>query len=245
MSFIDQNTIITSLQALADNERFQQAVNNIKVGKFKRGKDNQKYKDRLIYTRELRNYVYNPAIMNTIFSTPEIKLRFFRTFGYKGSIDFTIYPQSWLRDLPLLNIGKGTYLADGILLGTNQVTPDQEWICTGTIDIGEKCIFDQGCSVGYNSTIGANSIIGFEVAIGVKNRIGTNVRIGGRSNIAHGCKIGNNVVIPDCCRIGSFSVIEEDVELAEYTDIPAFSLVTKEGIFSRRRVTVPTSRMAA
>ncbi len=234
MSFIDSNIINKSLRTLADNERFQQAVNNIKAGKFKRDEGNINYQDRLIYTRELRNYVYNPAILNFIFSDAETKFLFFRTFGYKGSIDFTIYPKCWLRDLPLLNIGKGTYLADGILFGTNQVTPDQQWICTGTIDIGENCIFDQGCSVGYNSKIGSQSVIGFEVAIGLKNRLGRNVRIGGRSNIAHGCQIADHVVLNDCCRVGSFTIIEEGVELAEYTDVPAFSLVTKEGIYPRR-----------
>lgn len=245
MYFIDTNQVTNSLQELSRNERFQQVVKNIKVGKFKREKDNRDYDDRLVYTRELRHYVYDQAVMNFILSTPKINELFFRTFGYQGSLEFTIYPKCWLRDLPLINIGKGTYLADGILLGTNQVTPDQQWICTGKIEIGENCIFDQGCSVGYNSSIGSDSTIGFEVAIGLKNRIGRNVRIGGRSNIAHGCRIGNDVLIPDCCRIGSFSIIEDGVELGEYTDIPAFSLVTKEGVFCRRQTTVARPNLAA
>lgn len=236
MSFIDLSTVVLSLRELEGNATFQKAVKNIKTGKFKRDKDNPDYQDRLIYTKALRPFVYNPAVMDIIFSDEKVKAFFFRTFGYQGNLDFTIYPNSWLRDLPLLDIGKKVYLADGILLGTNQVTPDQQWICTGKITIGDNCIFDQGCSVGFNTRIGANSTIGFEVAIGLKNRIGENVKIGGRSNIAHGCRIGNNVTLSDCCRIGSFSVIEDGVELEEYTDIPAFSLVTKEGIFSRRRM---------
>ena len=235
MSFIDPTTIKTALQNLNRDERFLEAVRNIKVGKFKRDQTNRDYEDRLIYTRALRPFVYNQPVLDCIFSNPKLKFRFFRTFGYKGSVNFTIYPKCWLRDLPLLDIGENVYLADGILLGTNQVTPDQQWICTGTISIGDNCIFDQGCSIGYNSQIGANCIIGFEVAMGLKNRIGKNVRIGGRSNIAHGCVIGNDVAIPDCCRIGSFSIIEAGVELEEYTDVPAFSRVTKEGIFSRRQ----------
>jgi acyl-[acyl carrier protein]--UDP-N-acetylglucosamine O-acyltransferase len=235
MSFIDCNTVKKALQELAENVRFQQAVNNIKVGKFKRDKANPDYQDRLVYTQELRQYLYNPAILNCILSDKEMKTLFFRTFGYRGSVEFTIYPNCWLRDLPLLDIGENTYLADGILLGTNQVTPDQEWICTGSIRIGDNCVFDQGCAVGYNSRIGSNSMIGFKVSIGLKNRIGKNVRIGGASNISHGCRIGNNVVLSDFCRIGSFSVIEEGVELPEFTDVPAFSQVTQEGIFSRRR----------
>ncbi|MCB0662059.1 MAG: hypothetical protein KDC24_04930 [Saprospiraceae bacterium] len=236
MSFVDLSTIVLTLRELSTNIPFQRAVNNIKSGKFKREKDNPDYQDRILYTRQLRAFVYNPAIMDAILSDEKVKSLFFRTFGYNGSLDFTIYPNSWLRDLPLLDIGKGTYLADGILLGTNQVTPDQQWICTGKITIGENCIFDQGCSIGLNSRLGNNCTIGFEVAIGLKNQLGENVKIGGRSNIAHGCRIGNNVTIPDCCRIGSFSIIEDGVELEEFSDGPAFSLVTKEGIFSRRRM---------
>ena len=235
MNFIDRNIVATSLLQLENNTRFQEALKNIKVGKFKRDKNDPVYQDRVIYTKELRQFVYNPMVMNCILSDAELKASFFRTFGYNGSLNFTIYPTAWLRDLPLLDIGENAYLADGILLGTNQVTPDQEWICTGTIKIGNNCIFDQGCAIGYGSRIGSDSIIGFQVAIGLKNKIGKNVRIGGRSNIAHGCRIGSNVIIPDCCRIGSFSVIEEGVELAEFRDIPAFSLVTEHGVFDRRR----------
>ena len=238
MSFIDRHTVEQSLIQLANNSRFQASLKNIKVGKFKRDKKDPVYQDRVLYTRELRQYVYNPMVMNCILSDEALKERFFRTFGYNGFLNFTIYPTAWLRDLPLLDIGENAYLADGILLGTNQVTPDQQWICTGTIKIGNHCIFDQGCAVGYGSRIGSESIIGFQVAIGLKNRIGKNVRIGGRSNIAHGCRIGNNVHIQDCCRIGSFSVIEEGVELPEFTDVPPFSQVTAHGIFERRRKAV-------
>lgn len=234
MSFINPMKIKEALTALSENERFIQAVDNIKAGKFKRDKENINYEDRLMYTRELRHYVYDQAVLNCIFSDSDLKSLFFRTFGYKGSVDFTIYPKCWLRDLPLLNIGKGTYLADDILLGTNQVTPDQKWIVTGTIEIGDNCIFDQRCSIGYNTSIGSDSTIGFNVAIGLKNRVGKNVRIGGGSNIAHGCTIADDVVIQEYCRIGSFCIIEEGVVLAEHTDVPAFSLVTKDGIFSRR-----------
>ena len=31
----------------------------------------------------------------------------FRIFGYRGSMDFTIYPDTWIRDLPLLDFGEG------------------------------------------------------------------------------------------------------------------------------------------
>ena len=31
----------------------------------------------------------------------------FRLFGYRGQMDFTVYPDTWIRDLPLLDFGQG------------------------------------------------------------------------------------------------------------------------------------------
>ena len=121
------DTILTSRKDITialeelNTLQFQAVVANIKAGTFDRTVPNKDYQDRLAYTKAFRKFIYNPAILNEIFSCPELKESFFRTFGYKGALDFTIYPKCWLRDLPLLDIGSGTYLADGILLGTNQV----------------------------------------------------------------------------------------------------------------------------
>lgn len=70
--------------------------------------------------------------MNEILSDVELKEIFFRTFGYQGTMNFTIYPTAWLRDLTLLDFGEDVYMGDGILLGTNQVNQDQEFIYTCT-----------------------------------------------------------------------------------------------------------------
>ena len=235
MSFINRTIIEQELDKLQTNEAFQAVVNNIKAGKFTRNKDEKDYSDRIVYTQELRNYIYNPAVLNVVFGCQELKEKFFKVFGYKGDVDFTIYPKCWLRDLPLLDIGKKVYLGDNILLGTNQVTPDQKTLVVGAIKIGDDCIFNQGCTVGGKTTIGRNGVIGFEVGIGFNNKIGDNVRIGERSTMGHGNQIGNNVIVGFMCKIGHFCIIEDDVNLEEMPDIPSYSRVTKEGIFSRRK----------
>lgn len=37
------------------------------------------------------------------------------------------------------------------------------------------------------------------------------------------------------CKIGRFCVIEDGVEIEEMTEVPSYSLVTKKGIFPRRK----------
>ncbi len=213
---------------------FQKIVSNIKAGTFNRETENQDYQDRLVYTKALRKFAYNPAILNEVFSCSELKESFFRTFGYKGALDFTIYPKCWLRDLPVLDIGSDTYLADGILLGTNQVSTDQKVLKVGTIKIGERCVFDQDCKLGYNANIGDDCIIGIQTSIGLKCKMGNNVKIGEATTIRHGVTIGNDVIIGSESQIGNFCVIEEGVVLEEFSTIPSFSIVTKEGIFNRK-----------
>jgi len=237
MLFINRDIIEQELTKLQHNEAFQVAVSNIKEGLFVRNKEEQDYKDRIVYTKELRNFLYNPAVLNVIFGDQELKELFFRTFGYKGAVNFTIYPHCWLRDLPLLDIGNNVYLADNILLGTNQVTPDQKLLRVGKIKIGDNCIFDQGCSIGGKTTIGKDGVIGFEVAIGFKSRIADNIHIGGRATVGHCCRIGKDVKIGYMSKIGHFCIIEDGVEIDEMTEIPSYSRVTKEGVFPRRKAT--------
>lgn len=235
MAFINRSIIEQELDKLQNDNAFQAVVSNIKEGKFDRNREQKDYNDRIVYTEELRNYLYNPAVLNVIFSDQALKEKFFRTFGYKGEVDFTIYPKCWLRDLPLLNIGKKVYLGDNILLGTNQVTPDQKTIVVGAITIGDNCVFNQGCTVGGKTVIGQDGVIGFEVAIGFNNSIGDNVKIGERSTIGHGNKVGADVTIGYMSKIGHFCQIEAGVKIEEMTKIPSYSLVTKEGIFTRRK----------
>lgn len=235
MTFINRNIVEQEINNIQNDIEFQRVVSNIKAGKFIRDKNNPDYNDRIIYTKRLRTFIYNPAVLDVVFGDQELKGKFFRAFGYTGKVNFTIYPKCWLRDLPLLDIGDNVYLGDNILLGSNQVSPDQKHLVVGTIKIGDNCIFNQGCTLAGKSTMGNDCIVGFETAIGFGNTIGANTKIGERVTVGHCNKIGSNVTIGYMCKIGRFCIIEDGVEIEEMTDIPSYSLVTKEGIFSRRK----------
>lgn len=232
--FVPITQITKDLKNLANNETFNSHLENIKKGRFERITTNPIYKSRLKYTQKLRSYVYNPTLMNSILSNKDLKELFFRTFGYEGQLDFTIYPYAWLRDFSLLNFGKGVYLADNIVLGTNQVSVDQKFITVGPIKIGDRTITDQYVSIGYATTIGKDCILSFRASIGIKCKIGNASKIGAISTIGHGTKLGNHVTVEDNCFIGDLCILEDHVIIPLGTTIPTFSLVTSEGVFNRR-----------
>lgn len=229
-----RNKIVEELNQLKNNQFFQKHVNNIQCGRFARNPEDNNYNSRIAYTKRLREYMYNPVLLNLILSDLDLKTLFFKTFGYKGQMSFTIYPDIWLRDLPLLDFGENVYLGNGIVLGTNQVSRDQRFITVGTIKIGTNTIIDQRGAIGYNSTLGQNCSLGFQVSLGIKSNIGNNTSIGECTNIGHGVKIGDAVRIGQCCTIGNMSIIENEVSLDLATVIPAYSLVSSNGIINYR-----------
>ena len=141
------------LEELKEDQKFIHSINSIQTGKFPRDKSNAIYSDRLYYTNKLRFFLSEIPLMNQIFSNQELKSLFFQTFGYEKSVNFTIYPNTWLRDLPLLDMGENVYLGDHLTLGTNRITPDQKDVIVAPIMIGDNTIFDQSCAIGCGSSM--------------------------------------------------------------------------------------------
>ncbi len=212
-------TPIQILNQISEDAKLQEAILHIKPGKFKRGPDDPIYVHRGYYTRMLKSFLTDYKLMNAILTDKKLQTRFFRVFGYEGEVDFTLYPQCWIRDLPLLQIGKMSYLGDGIVLGTNKVSIDQKTVKVGRITIGDHTIIDQDCMLGYSTHIGHHTAIGVRSCIGVKTHIGNNCRIAEIVNIGHCCNIGNDVSIGQVSAIGNFTTI------ADGTKIPAFSRI--------------------
>ena len=226
--------IQTNLEQLQQDQVFTAALANIKAGRFPRRPEHPVYKDRLYYTQALRAYLYNPALLNIIFSDAPLKTLFFRTFGYQGPMDFTIYPNVWLRDLPLLHFGERVYLGDGLLLGTNQVSIDQARLTVGPISIGADTVLDQQVALGYSSHIGASCHLGFRAGLGIHCVVGDNSKIEETVVIGHGVQLGQSVTVKQRAHIGNMSVVDDGLTVEASQIVPPFSHVTAEGIFHRR-----------
>lgn len=241
----DCDRIAADLRRLAADQEHQDAIAAIRPGRVRRDPQDRTYAARLRYTRALRRYVYNPALLDAVLSVPWLKELFLRSFGYRGSTDFTIYPDCWIRDLPLLDIGERAYLADGIVLGSNQVSLDQEWLQVDRITIGARTVFDQQCMVGYGTSIGENCVLSIRVAIGMNVRLGRGTKVGPTSNIGHQCRLGDGVTVGNAVFVGHFSRVDDGVEIPDYARIPQFSHVTREGVRPRRQHAAVTASMDA
>lgn len=227
-----RTSLEAELKGLGESPAFQQSLEAIRPGKFRRDGSDPAYEARAEYTRCLRRFVYDPASMNEVLTRPELKELFFRTFGYRGTLDFTIYPGAWLRDLPLLDIGEKAYLGDGIVLGTNQVSPDQSELRVGPIKIGHRTLFDQACMVGQGTTIGADCQFGIRSLLGIGLTIGDQVRAGGGCGIIHLARIGDGVTLGHGVIVGQGARVDDGVTIPGGTSIPPRTHVTQRWIES-------------
>lgn len=229
------NYLSERLLTLSRDAQLQAAVAAIAPGRFRRDLTDARYQARVCYTKALRRFVYDGAAFEEILATPDLKLLFFRTFGYKGSMNFTLYPDCWIKDLPLLEFGEKAYLADGVVLGTNQVSHDQEFITVAGITVESLAVIDQEVMLGYGSRIGEGCAISVRCIIGMRSQLGAGTSMAPRSTVGHHCHVGEFAQIGHEAFIGNFSQVDSRVVVPDYTKIPQFSRVTNEGVFPRRR----------
>ena len=181
------------------------------------------------FPRDLKHPVYGPRRLYGVswtavyYFTPLyfycLSFRFtrgllFRMFGYKGSIDITVYPDAWIRDLPLLQISDKVYISNRSTIGTNMCLND------GTIFV-DPIRLDEGAIVGHlamiapGAKLGKNTELGVGNAFGIKSRMKDGSRCGPTTTVMHGASIGENV------EIGCSSYIGLRVKIAANLSIPA------------------------
>jgi acetyltransferase-like isoleucine patch superfamily enzyme len=126
-------------------------------------------------------------------------------------MNFTVYPDTWVRDLPLLDFGPAAYIANRATLGTNM--PQRK----GTILVGPI-------------VVGANSYVGHLTMVAPGVRIGNNVEIG------VGCAIGLNTEIRDGARIGPTCGLEHGITIGERASIGGMSLICTKAVVEAKVV---------
>ncbi len=186
-----------------------------------------------LYPRNLANPVYGPRRLHAICWTsiyyftplyhillalPPLKRLLFRLFGYRGSLDFTIYPDAWVRDLPLLSIGPGAYIANRATLGTNICLRSGE-ILVDQITIGAKAYIGHLAVIGPGNDIGEDAEIGVGTTLGINVRVGRHTIVGAIAGLNHGCTIGAH------CRIDSMAYVGQKATIADKIHIHYGSIV--------------------
>lgn len=177
------------------------------------------YAMRRIYGIALCAVLYFRPVYHLILLVQPLKTLFFRLFGYRGSMDFTTYPDTWIRDLAMLDFGKGAYIANRVTLGTNIVLMSGE-IYVDRITIGENSVVGHLSFMGPACRIGHDTEIGVAVDMGMGITIGDRTKIGPTTGIDHGCKIGNDVTVGTRSHLGKGCRIHDGIRLPNGSIVP-------------------------
>lgn len=145
-------------------------------------------------------------------------------------MNFTVYPDTWIRDLPMLNIGKGAYLANRATLGTNLVLRGNE-IYVDHISVGENSIIGHLVIVGTGVKVGSNVEIGLRSSLGVQAIIEDGANIKPHVVISHKAVVGKNTIVGNCCLIGTGTIVGPNLNLpAGFLCPPKTELKTQEDV---------------
>lgn len=202
----------------------------IVAGRFPRDSGHVVYGHRKLYGLCWTALYYFKPIYWICLTIPVLRKVTFRLFGYKGNLDFAVYPDTWIRDLPLLDIGKGAYLSNRATLGSNMIMPGNRIVVTPIV-VGEGSIVGHlaciaGVTIDTNVVVGINSTVGSHVHLqdgcqigpcgGIDHGtiVGKGARVGSRSYTGLGSSIG------DGCRIEANSAISARTQVTA-TAVPA------------------------
>lgn len=196
---------------------------SIVPGKFPRSLDHPVYIDRRIYGLCLTAVYYFTPIYAAVLYIDPFRRYFFRLFGYKGELDFTIHPDTWIRDLPLVRFGKGVYVANQATIGTNIVADFGRSIWVDTIQVGD------GSVIGSHTLIAPGTVVGKGVEIGIRTICGLKARLHDGASIGPDSAIGHGAVIGVGANIGRRAEIDMRVRIEPGATVPPFALITREG----------------
>ncbi len=80
-------------------------VGSIEPGHMKRDVKSASYRNRRLYGLCWTCVYYFTPLYFACLSIGPLKKLLFRLFGYRGDMGFTTYPDTWIRDLPVLEFG--------------------------------------------------------------------------------------------------------------------------------------------
>jgi len=168
------------------------------------------YFHRRLYGLCWTSLYYHTPIYWLVLTLPWLKAIVFRLFGYRGSLRFTIYPDTWIRDLPLLRIGAGAYLSNKATIGTNMILHDRT-ILVDEVEIGPGATIGHLACVAPGTRCGSDSQIGVGAMLGLRTRIGNRTDVGSGVMLEHGADLGAGSTIQVGAYIGGAARIGERV----------------------------------
>ncbi|HVJ91133.1 MAG TPA: hypothetical protein VM580_15125 [Labilithrix sp.] len=188
------------------------------AGKFARDTGTELYFHRRLYGLCWTSVCYFVPIYAVALSVPFLKKVLFRLFGYEGSLDFVTYPDTWIRDLPLLRIEKGAHLSSKATIGTNVVLND------GTVLVGPVHVSEGGL-VGHLAMLAPGVSMGPRAQVGVGVAVGINSRLMAGAQVGPGALIEHNVVVGENTRVGAKAYVGTRSKLGPNLVIPGGAVI--------------------
>ena len=192
---------------------------SIVPGKFRRDVNDRMYFHRRLYGLCWTTVYYNKPAFHLCLSLPFLKWITFRLFGYRGSMSFTVYPDTWIRDLPLLTFDEGVYLANRATLGSNVVLRDGT-IYVDRIVFGKNAVLGHLGVVGPGDHIGEGAEVGVRATLGMKTCIGAHSTVSATAGVEHGVTVGDHVYISAAAAVGNYSRLADGRKVAFGETVP-------------------------
>ena len=198
---------------------------SIVPGRYPRALGHRIYGPRRLYALCWTALYYCGPLYHAVLTIPLAKRVVFRLFGYRGSLDFQTYPDTWLRDLPLLSIGKGAYLSNKATISPNMCLKNGKIIVL-PVKIGA------GTMIGHLTMIAPGVDIGADSEVGVGAALGINVSVGRHTLIDHEVVLDHDASIGDRCFIGTRSYVGRKAVIGSGIRLPAASVVPARAILT-------------
>jgi carbonic anhydrase/acetyltransferase-like protein (isoleucine patch superfamily) len=218
------------------------------AGKFPRDLRHPVYRKRRLYGLCWTSVYYFKPLYFLCLSIPSLKWLLFRLFGYRGSMKFTVYPDTWIRDLPLLRFEENVYLSNRATLATNMALSSGQILVEGItchrdsmvghlsmiapgVELGAGAEVAVGCAIGIRCTIGSGALIQPICGLNHKSIIGDHAVVGSMSHIGVRARIGPHLKVAPGSLVGAKSRIltQEDADALFSSETPW------DGLCSRQR----------
>lgn len=215
----------------------------IVAGTFPRRLEHAIYGSRRLYGLCWTAVYYAGPIYQLLLTIPATKKLMLRLFGYRGDLDITLYSDTWVRDLPLLDIGRGAYLSNKATIGTNICLQSGD-ILVDKITLAEGALVGHLTMLGPGAAIGKNAEVGVGCAIGIKVSIGDGARIGPAALVNHGARIGNGAQIGSMAYIGARVTIADGVCVPSGARIPDRAVIASQADVERYVPRIPAVELS-
>ncbi len=202
-------------------------IHSVTPGRYPRDVAHRVYGPRRLYSLCWTAIYYCAPIYHAILAVPALKRLTLRLFGYRGSVDFQTYPDTWLRDLPLLSIGKGAYLSNKATVSPNMCLRSGKIIVL-PVSIGARTMIGHLTMIAPGVDIGADSEVGVGAALGVNACVGSHTLVDHEVILDHEAAVGDRCVIGTRSYVGRKAVIRSGLRVPPATVVPARAILTTQ-----------------